>query len=120
MSFSQHSVVFGGTHQSSWDTRPSKADHDEILSGAKQLLPAETAGAEHLRDWVGLRPGRPAVRLERERLNGKTEVIHSYGHGGSGITIFWGCAKEVQGLVQEVADERAKNSTTGVYVRARL
>ena len=40
-----------------------------------------------MRDWVGLRPFRPSVRLERERLGGRS-VVHNYGHGGSGITVF--------------------------------
>ena len=40
-----------------------------------------------LRDWVGLRPGRPEVRLEREMIDG-VSVVHNYGHGGSGITVF--------------------------------
>ncbi len=34
-------------------------------------MPADAKGAEHLRDWVGLRPGRTAVRVERERVRGK-------------------------------------------------
>ena len=40
-----------------------------------------------MRDWVGLRPFRPSVRLERETLGGRS-VVHNYGHGGSGITVF--------------------------------
>ena len=40
-----------------------------------------------MRDWVGLRPFRPSVRLEREML-GVQSVVHNYGHGGSGITVF--------------------------------
>ena len=37
---------------------------------------------------VGLRPGRPSVRLERERVQGGLQLVHNYGHGGSGITVF--------------------------------
>ena len=36
---------------------------------------------------VGLRPGRPSVRLEREERDG-LNIVHNYGHGGSGITVF--------------------------------
>ena len=42
---------------------------------------------QKVRDWVGLRPFRPSVRLEREML-GVQSVVHNYGHGGSGITVF--------------------------------
>jgi D-amino-acid oxidase len=48
---------------------------------------------------VGLRPGRPEIRLERE--DGPIPRIHNYGHGGSGITLSWGCAEETLRLVQE-------------------
>lgn len=50
--------------------------------------------------WVGLRPGRPQVRLEPEVLpNGKV-IIHNYGHGGCGVTVAWGCAEDVVELVK--------------------
>jgi D-amino-acid oxidase len=42
---------------------------------------------------VGLRPARKDnIRLEQEP---GTDIIHNYGHGGSGVTLSWGCAKEV-------------------------
>jgi D-amino-acid oxidase len=41
-------------------------------------------------DRVGFRPTRPEIRVEREG-----DVIHNYGHGGSGLTLSWGCAREV-------------------------
>jgi glycine/D-amino acid oxidase-like deaminating enzyme len=46
-----------------------------------------------LRDSSGLRPCRPAVRLEREG-----RIIHNYGHGGSGYTLCRGCAMDVVAL----------------------
>ena len=55
-------------------------------------------GARVLDDAVGLRPARPAVRLEAEALDGGT-VVHCYGHGGAGVTLAWGCADEVVRLV---------------------
>ena len=47
-----------------------------------------------LRDRAGLRPYRPAVRLERVG-----RVIHNYGHGGAGFTLCRGCADDVARLV---------------------
>jgi D-amino-acid oxidase len=50
-----------------------------------------------LRHKVGLRPVRPAVRLERVG-----DVVHCYGHGGAGVTLSWGVADEVVALVERV------------------
>jgi D-amino-acid oxidase len=49
---------------------------------------------------VGLRPSRPRVRLERVAV-GRGQVIHNYGHGGSGVTLSWGCARDVLALVMD-------------------
>jgi D-amino-acid oxidase len=43
---------------------------------------------------VGLRPTRPRVRVEWDSVDG-VPIIHNYGHGGSGLTLSWGCADEV-------------------------
>jgi glycine/D-amino acid oxidase-like deaminating enzyme len=47
---------------------------------------------------VGLRPSRGRVRLERLPV-GRGHVVHNYGHGGAGVTLSWGCAREVLRLV---------------------
>jgi D-amino-acid oxidase len=46
---------------------------------------------------VGLRPARTRIRVEREQL-GATTLIHNYGHGASGVSLSWGCAKDVVAL----------------------
>lgn len=41
------------------------------------------------------------MRLEREivQLHGvDVPVIHNYGHGGSGITLHWGCVQDAIAL----------------------
>jgi D-amino-acid oxidase len=55
------------------------------------------ADARVLSVEVGLRPGRPSVRLESERIAGTT-VIHNYGHDSRGVFWSWGCAAEVIAL----------------------
>jgi len=50
---------------------------------------------------VGLRPGRPEIRLEKERGN----IIHNYGHGGGGFTVSWGCANTVLQIVNQIQKE---------------
>ena len=57
-----------------------------------------SAGPGSLGHRVGLRPARPAVRLEVEVTDGR-RVVHCYGHGGAGVTLSWGCADEVAALV---------------------
>jgi glycine/D-amino acid oxidase-like deaminating enzyme len=50
------------------------------------------------RRLVGLRPFRPmGVRIEAERIGGTT-VVHHYGHGGSGVTLSWGTARQAVDL----------------------
>lgn len=46
---------------------------------------------------AGLRPFRPAVRLERDPDDPR--IIHNYGHGGAGFTLCHGCAENVSNLI---------------------
>jgi D-amino-acid oxidase len=38
------------------------------------------------------------VRLEAETGSNGTTVVHNYGHGGSGVTLSWGCARDAADL----------------------
>jgi len=88
-----HDVVVGSTSdEGEWSRTPSPEVTDDILRRARLLVP-EVAKARVIRTKVGLRPVRPAVRLERV-----DDVVHCYGHGGAGVTLSWGCADEVVGL----------------------
>ena len=92
----EHEVVVGGTEQhGEWSRTPSPDTAAAILDRASALVPA-VGQARVLRHKVGLRPARPTVRLERVG-----HVVHCYGHGGSGVTLSWGCADDVVGLVTE-------------------
>lgn len=87
-------VVVGGTaDEDAWDRTPDPATAAEVLARATALVP-ELAGARVLAHRVGLRPVRPAVRLET-RWDGDAAVVHCYGHGGAGVTLSWGCADDV-------------------------
>jgi D-amino-acid oxidase len=50
---------------------------------------------------VGLRPGRSSIRLQEENIATKYRLFHNYGHGGSGVTLSWGCADAIVALVRE-------------------
>lgn len=92
--------VLGGTaEEGDWGTEPDPGTAAAILRRCSALEP-RLAGAEVLGHGVGLRPGRPEVRLAREAGDGLT-LVHNYGHGGSGITLSWGCAEETLRLVRE-------------------
>lgn len=87
-------IVVGGTdEEGEWSRTPSPETAEAILDRAIRLVP-ELAGARVVRHRVGLRPARPAVRLERDE-----RVVHCYGHGGAGVTLAWGCADDVVGLL---------------------
>ncbi|CAN5166206.1 FAD-dependent oxidoreductase [soil metagenome] len=90
----EHDIVVGGTDvEGDWSRTPSPDTAAQILSRAARLVP-ELRTARVLRHKVGLRPVRPAVRLER-----LGDVVHCYGHGGAGVTLSWGVADEVASLV---------------------
>ncbi|HEX5849287.1 MAG TPA: FAD-dependent oxidoreductase [Rubrobacter sp.] len=91
--------ILGGTaDDDQWSLEPDPGTAAGILDRCIRLEP-RLARAEILEHKVGLRPGRPAIRLEREDGPAGVPIIHNYGHGGSGITLSWGCAEEVLGLL---------------------
>ena len=92
-------VVLGGTaEEDDSDLEPREATTRDILKRTRALQP-ELAAATLVGAAVGLRPARPAVRLERDATADGRPLVHDYGHGGSGFTLSWGCADEVAALL---------------------
>ncbi|MFF7790525.1 FAD-dependent oxidoreductase [Streptomyces sp. NPDC007991] len=92
-------LVLGGTaEEDAWSLEPDPATAEAIIRRCAALRP-EISGARVLEHRVGLRPTRPAVRLERDTLPDGRLLIHNYGHGGAGVTVAWGCAQEAARLV---------------------
>jgi D-amino-acid oxidase len=90
--------ILGGTlDEGSWDTTPDPDTARSIIERCTDLVP-DLRGARVLEHVVGLRPGRPRVRLERDPEH--QGLIHNYGHGGAGITLCWGCADSVRSLAR--------------------
>ncbi|WP_336033571.1 FAD-dependent oxidoreductase [Geodermatophilus sp. FMUSA9-8] len=99
-------VVVGGTAvEGATGREPDPAVEAAILERACALVPA-LRGQPVLSRAVGLRPGRPTVRLERLDVGGRP-VIACYGHGGAGVTLSWGCAAEVADEVAAAASALA-------------
>jgi D-amino-acid oxidase len=98
-------VVLGGTAQAGdADTTPDPAVAAAILERCAAVEP-RFAGVRVLGHRVGLRPVRDHVRLEGQQV-GDTRVIHNYGHGGAGVTLSWGCAREVVRLLSRFDGDR--------------
>jgi len=90
----RNDCVFGGTNDLSSDLAADPTTTDRILAECSRMLKIEKPNV--LVERVGLRPFRKSgVRLQRDRLRDGRTVIHNYGHGGSGFTLSWGCAREV-------------------------
>jgi D-amino-acid oxidase len=94
-------VVLGGTaHAGADDWAPRPAVSQRILRDAAAVFP-RLREARVLAERVGLRPVRPTVRLEPEEFppaaGGPAGRVlwHNYGHGGAGVTLSWGCAREL-------------------------
>jgi D-amino-acid oxidase len=94
-------VVLGGTEVGDdWNTEPVPAVAERILRDCTAIEP-RVNGIRVLGHRVGLRPFRPRVRLEAEPPGPGPLVVHNYGHGGAGVTLSWGCAREAAGLAAQ-------------------
>uniref|UniRef100_G3MPJ6 FAD dependent oxidoreductase domain-containing protein n=1 Tax=Amblyomma maculatum TaxID=34609 RepID=G3MPJ6_AMBMU len=113
-------VMLGGTKDvGNTCLIPDRNIANKIWNGCLELAPS-LKNAKITGHYVGLRPGREPLRLERvdhALKTGTVPVIHNYGHGGSGITIAWGCAGDV---VQFIRDAISEGPSGRGHTRARL
>uniref|UniRef100_T1IJ22 FAD dependent oxidoreductase domain-containing protein n=1 Tax=Strigamia maritima TaxID=126957 RepID=T1IJ22_STRMM len=97
-------VTLGGTRQfDSYDTKMNTYNSKEIWERCCKLVPnLKNAKIEY--EFVGLRPYRDEIRVELEYLTRKNStkfpVVHNYGHGGYGVSLAYGCAKNTAQLVK--------------------
>jgi D-amino-acid oxidase len=93
----QDRVVCGGVRlPGRWDTAPDSDLTDRIVARCRRVQP-RLRDAAVIEVMTGLRPDRPAVRVEAEPL-GSGICVHNYGHGGNGVSLSWGCAREAAEL----------------------
>jgi D-amino-acid oxidase len=90
-------MIVGGTALPDvWSREPDPDTARAILTRCASVEPRLT-NAKVIEHRVGLRPTRPTVRVEADVMDG-LRVIHNYGHGGAGVTLSWGCAREVTAI----------------------
>ncbi|MFJ8587380.1 FAD-dependent oxidoreductase [Streptomyces sp. NPDC093595] len=92
-------LVLGGTAEDGDGcTEPDARTAAAIVARCARIHP-DIAHARVLGHRVGLRPVRAGgVRLDAETLAGGGVLVHNYGHGGAGVTVAWGCAREAASL----------------------
>lgn len=91
-------VVLGGSIEPDRTERVADpAIAQGILDRCARMAPA-LRGAKVLEHRVGIRPTRSRVRIARDDA-GAVPVVHNYGHGGSGVSVSWGCARQAARLV---------------------
>ena len=95
-----HDCVFGGTNELSDNRAPDPSTTSRIVAECSRILNIHEPKV--IAERVGLRPFRKSgVRVELGRLRDGRAVIHNYGHGGSGFTLSWGCARDVLALAED-------------------
>lgn len=98
-----HDCILGGSlDPGEWDLTPNPELTQSILDRCRDLVP-QLADSRVIETLVGLRPGRKEVRVELDQstLPG-IPVVHNYGHGGSGVTIGYGCAHEAATIIDNL------------------
>lgn len=101
-------IVVGGTCLDG-DTEPTvrPQERKRLLENAR-LLGIDTDACQPKEEWVGFRPFRQEIRCEVGERNSKItathdpggiRLVHCYGSGGSGWTIYTGLAKEATRLI---------------------
>ncbi|KAK2157770.1 hypothetical protein NP493_1851g00024 [Ridgeia piscesae] len=101
-------VVIGGTLQK-YDTGLEHREEDSkaVWERACKMVPSLQKATVQWQ-WVGLRPFREPLRLEKELMTfpqGQLNVVHNYGHGAEGVGMSWGTAVHASRLVTEVLQQ---------------
>ncbi|KAI9158217.1 dolichyl-P-Man:Man(5)GlcNAc(2)-PP-dolichyl mannosyltransferase [Paramyrothecium foliicola] len=109
-------TILGGTYDiGNWDPVPDPDIAARIMKRVVEAHPtfADGKGVEGLsviRHGVGLRPYRKGgVRIEEERLDDETWIVHNYGHAGWGYQGSYGCAEGVVQLVNSIREQKGQN-----------
>ena len=100
-------VVLGGTAESGVDSDiADRITTQQIIDRCSRIEPS-LQSAPILGTRVGIRPCREEVRLDHGTHLGR-HVVYNYGHGGSGVSVAWGCAEATTDIINScVSDQLA-------------
>lgn len=114
----QNEVTLGGTREKDvWSLIPDAQTSKSILRRCSNLEPS-LHNVSVIKEKVGLRPTRAAVRIEQEILcknNQQLPTVHNYGHGGGGFSVHRGTAKAATELLVKLIPIK-----TDFYCKSKL
>nr|XP_022342648.1 D-aspartate oxidase-like [Crassostrea virginica]XP_022342649.1 D-aspartate oxidase-like [Crassostrea virginica]XP_022342650.1 D-aspartate oxidase-like [Crassostrea virginica] len=107
----QDLVAVGGCREDkNYDKSINEMDSKGIIERCCKICPS-LKGAEVSSTWVGLRPIRSPLRIEKEVIRDKATkltVVHNYGHCSDGIALSWGTALEAASIVKGCLQSQSK------------
>lgn len=110
-------TILGGTYDiGNWNANPDPNIALRIMKRVVNIFPSIACGKgieglDVIRHGVGLRPLRKdGVRIETEKLDDSTWLVHNYGHAGWGYQASYGCAERVVELVEEIKQRGVRGS----------
>jgi D-amino-acid oxidase len=98
----RNTIVVGGTYLEGDEEASMRPDERERLLENARILGIDTGASKPMGEWVGHRPYRAiSTRCEIDAKFSTTDIklVHCYGTGGSGWTVYTGVAKEATDLV---------------------
>jgi D-amino-acid oxidase len=96
-------LVVGGSYlEGDTEEKIRPEEKTRLLENARNLG-IDTSQCQPISSWAGFRPYRRNARLEIDAKNSTDDLrlVHSYGYGGSGWTVFSGCARDATALLLE-------------------
>ncbi|KAL3918782.1 MAG: hypothetical protein SGARI_007370, partial [Bacillariaceae sp.] len=94
-------IVVGGTYLEGDQEPTMRPSERERLLESAAILGIDTKASQPKGEWVGFRPYRPTTRCEIDgnHTSESIKLVHSYGTGGSGWTVYTGMAKDAADMI---------------------
>ena len=97
-------IAVGGTYlEGDKEVSIRQSERERVLENARSMG-IDVVKSTPKSEWVGFRPYRPTCQLEIDKslslASAGIRVVHSYGYGGSGWTVFVGAAKDAAALLE--------------------